>query len=353
MPVGLVAALIYCGMVASDFALYGIGAGARRLPWLSRLAVDERVRGFGETLKRNLFGLVALCRVVPGVVFIAFVACGWTRVSLARFTVASLVVSALYLPLMLYLVVFFGDALDDHAGLWTWPFLLSVLAAIGFIRWQVFSFQKTSGSSETAAAAFDSRRGTPAAPRLAHHGGIGRAHPSSALFPAPCIELDRLRVAIPLSDLADRRQSTHSDRWHVGRIEERLSVRCRRERAPVDCRLHCRAAQRRAADRLHRPRTCARTTRGRRSRVSARRQARHRLAGSRRAPDRRLAGPARLSARLPGGCEADSAALRAARRERRHWSTRGCRGRRTGASSRSRSAIVRGLSATDVLACAT
>src|SRR4026207_2104557 len=36
MPVGLVALCIYGGMVASDFALYGIGAGARHLPWLSR-----------------------------------------------------------------------------------------------------------------------------------------------------------------------------------------------------------------------------------------------------------------------------------------------------------------------------
>jgi len=133
MPVGLVMATIYCGMVASDFALYGIGAGARRLPWLNRLAVNERVRGFGDLLKRNLFGLFAVCRVVPGAVFIAFIACGWTRVSLLRFTVASLVVSALYLPLMLYLVVFFGNALDDHAGFWTWPFLLSVLVAIGFV----------------------------------------------------------------------------------------------------------------------------------------------------------------------------------------------------------------------------
>src|SRR6516162_3377652 len=49
MPVGLVALCIYGGMVASDFALYGIGAGARRLPWLSRLAVDDRVRNFTDS----------------------------------------------------------------------------------------------------------------------------------------------------------------------------------------------------------------------------------------------------------------------------------------------------------------
>jgi membrane protein DedA with SNARE-associated domain len=148
MPAGLVALCIYGGMVASDFALYGIGAGARRLPWLTRLAVDDRVRGFGDTLKRNLFGLVALCRVVPGVVFIAFVACGWMRVPLGRFTMASLLVSALYLPLMLCIVVFFGDALDDRAGLWAWPFLLCVLVAIGFLRRQVFAFHEPSQTAK-------------------------------------------------------------------------------------------------------------------------------------------------------------------------------------------------------------
>src|SRR5215510_9238965 len=101
MPVALVALCIYCGMVASDFALYGIGAGARRLPWLSRLAVDDRVRNFTDMLKRNLFEIVALC-----------------------------------------IVVFFGDALDGRVGWWTWPFLLCVVVAIGFVRRQVFNFQQ-------------------------------------------------------------------------------------------------------------------------------------------------------------------------------------------------------------------
>jgi membrane protein DedA with SNARE-associated domain len=170
MPVGLVALCIYGGMVASDFALYGIGAGARHLPWLTRLAVDDRVRAFADTLKRNLFGVVALCRVVPGVVFIAFVACGWTRVPLARFTVATLVTSALYLPLMLCIVVFFGEALDDRAGLWTWPFLLCVLVSIGFVRRQVFTFQEAAVDGKrpvVVVAAGGSREGMPAPSGLA------------------------------------------------------------------------------------------------------------------------------------------------------------------------------------------
>ena len=142
MPTSLVAVSIYGGMVASDFALYGLGAAARRLPWLNRYAVDARVRRFGETLKRNVFGLVLLCRVVPGVVFVAFVACGWMRVSLARFTVASLVVSALYLPLMLYLVIMFGATLDDHIGLMAWPILFGAIAASSYVRKRVFAFRE-------------------------------------------------------------------------------------------------------------------------------------------------------------------------------------------------------------------
>jgi membrane protein DedA with SNARE-associated domain len=153
MPTGLVALSIYGGMVASDFALYGIGAAARYLPWLRRFAVDQRVRRFGDRLKRNVFGLVALCRVVPGVVFVAFVACGWTRVSLARFTVASLVISALYLPLMLYLVIVFGDTLDDRLGFWAWPMLLVAISASNFVRKRVFAFREAVPPSADAEAA--------------------------------------------------------------------------------------------------------------------------------------------------------------------------------------------------------
>ena len=140
MPVSLVALGIYGGMVASDFALYGIGLGARRAPWLSRYAVGGRVQEFGEALKRNLFGLVALCRLVPGAVFVVFVACGWSRVPFGQFTLATLVTSALYLPIVLYLVVLFGDALDDRAGLWTWPLMFGALLAAGFMRKRVFGF---------------------------------------------------------------------------------------------------------------------------------------------------------------------------------------------------------------------
>lgn len=143
MPVGIVAVTIFVGMVVSDLALYGIGVGARYVPRLSRLAVDARVTDFGDTLHRNLFGLAALGRVVPGALFVIMIASGWTRVPFGRAALASMVSSALYLPLVLYLVVVFGDALDDRVGLWTWPFLFGVLVAVAFVRYRVFKFGET------------------------------------------------------------------------------------------------------------------------------------------------------------------------------------------------------------------
>jgi membrane protein DedA with SNARE-associated domain len=163
MPVGLVALCIYVGMVASDCAFYGLGVGARRLPWVKRLAVNDRVRWFADTLRRNVFEVVALSRVVPGLGYVAFIACGWMRLPLGRFTLASLVVSALYLPLMLYLVVVFGDAMDDHVGLWAWPLLLVAVAITGFVRNRIFSF----GSLAPAAAA--------PVPRLHYSEGLFRS----------------------------------------------------------------------------------------------------------------------------------------------------------------------------------
>lgn len=169
MPPSLVVLCIYAGMVVSDIALYGVGAGARRLPWLDRLAVGDRVRSVAETLNHNLFGLLALCRVVPGVAFIALVACGWTRVPIGRFTIASMVSSALYLPLMLYLLIVFGDAMDDHVGWWAWPLLVVALASMDLLRRRVFAFPQRLEDREEdalpAAAAANRHRAMPGLPR--------------------------------------------------------------------------------------------------------------------------------------------------------------------------------------------
>lgn len=146
MQSGVVIAVIAGGLLLSDLVLYGIGAGARHLAWLQRHTIDERVRGLGEAFRRDLFSLIALCRFVPNLVFVADIACGWARVSLARFTAATICVSASYVVMMLYLVTIFGDALDDHIGLWTWPLLFALLATSAFARQRILAFRGTTAA---------------------------------------------------------------------------------------------------------------------------------------------------------------------------------------------------------------
>ena len=94
------------------------------------------------------------------------IACGWTRVPLTRVALASLLTSALYLPLMLYLVVVFGDAMDDRAGLWTWPFLLGLIVALAFMRYRVFTFHENGKAARRCVPELPWRR-QPAAPAAA------------------------------------------------------------------------------------------------------------------------------------------------------------------------------------------
>ncbi|HLH89377.1 MAG TPA: hypothetical protein VKX28_13070 [Xanthobacteraceae bacterium] len=140
-PAGETVAAIAGVILASDLALYGIGAGARRLPWLQRHAVDERVRAFGDVFRRDLVALIALCRFVPGLILVAGVACGFARVSLVRFAVATICVSASYVVMMLYLVTIFGHAIEGTMGLWTWPLLLALLTATAFARQRILAFR--------------------------------------------------------------------------------------------------------------------------------------------------------------------------------------------------------------------
>ena len=138
---GTTIAAIAGTILASDLLLYGIGAGARRMPWLQRCAVDERVRGLGEAFRRDLFAFIALCRFVPGLAFVAGIACGFARVPLTRFMMATICVSASYVVMMLYLVTVFGHALEGEMGLWTWPLLLALLAAAAFARQRILAFR--------------------------------------------------------------------------------------------------------------------------------------------------------------------------------------------------------------------
>lgn len=167
LPLALVAICLYGGIVVSDVALYGLGAAARRLPLLERWAIHGRVEGLGARLKRNVFWIVAVCRVVPGAMFVTFVACGWTGVSLRRFSAASLLVSALYLPIMLWLAFSLGDTLASRMGNWAWPLLLGLFVGVGLLRKRLVSLAAPTEDEPLPPAPLEARPTPQAQARLA------------------------------------------------------------------------------------------------------------------------------------------------------------------------------------------
>ena len=157
---------------------------------------------------------------------------------------ASLIISALYLPLMLYLVIVFGDALDDRVGLWAWPMLFLAIAATSFARKRVFAFRDTAepeAGRRCGAAGILLRHAAVGARRP--QGRRGRAHSAGAVLSAAGVQLDAARPAPSLVDAADRGQPEYFHRRHVGRIEKFVFLRRRAGRAPMDCRFRAAQAQ--------------------------------------------------------------------------------------------------------------
>ena len=108
---------------------------------------------------------VALCRVVPGVVFIALIACGWTRVPLARFTMATLVVSALYLP---ELASWFSSAMRSKIvpGCGHGRSCCASWSPSAFSAGRVFTFQEARAGGDAGGAAKVAAAGPHGMPAL-------------------------------------------------------------------------------------------------------------------------------------------------------------------------------------------
>ncbi len=129
-----VAGLLYAGMLVSDLALYGIGAAAARFGWFESLARNERVRAVEPRMRRNLLGLLILCRIVPGLTAPAYIACGFFRMDLRRFGATTALVAAAYLALVLTTAVIVGDTLSEIFGPWGWLGALAVAVGLATLR---------------------------------------------------------------------------------------------------------------------------------------------------------------------------------------------------------------------------
>ncbi|HEX3064359.1 MAG TPA: VTT domain-containing protein [Dongiaceae bacterium] len=134
LVLGLAAVSLSAGMISRDFILYGLGAAARRQGFARRLLIRPRVERLSDWVHGNQTKVIVVSRLVPGLMFPAYIACGWFGVSFARFATVSIVMTALYLPVILGLALIFGHAALDWVGGWAWFALAAPLTVAGLLR---------------------------------------------------------------------------------------------------------------------------------------------------------------------------------------------------------------------------
>jgi membrane protein DedA with SNARE-associated domain len=122
------------GMVSRDLMLYALGAAARRSGFARHLLIGPRVQHLGTWLGGNLVKVVMVSRVIPGLMFPAYIACGWFHVPFARYALVSMATTAVYLPIILGLALLFGQAAFAIVGGWAWLALAAPVAVAVILR---------------------------------------------------------------------------------------------------------------------------------------------------------------------------------------------------------------------------
>lgn len=159
----IVVAALYGGMLASDLAIFGLGAGARRAPWLGQRFERYGLDVLEQKLQANFMRLMVLSRIVPGLLFPVFLACGWSRVGILRFTGTSMALIAVQLAVVLGAALLFGDATVALPGYGPLLALAALLPAFAIARVSLKGLGRgiTAPPAPAACAPAVSHRGMP------------------------------------------------------------------------------------------------------------------------------------------------------------------------------------------------
>jgi membrane protein DedA with SNARE-associated domain len=124
---------LYAGIFTGDMLIFGLGRGARRIPWIRRFILHAPVERAKDWLNRNLIASVAVCRVVPGLLFPTFAACGLFGLSFRRFFATTVITAAVYTPVMLFLAIACKKTVFARLGYGGWAIMLAAVVAFGSI----------------------------------------------------------------------------------------------------------------------------------------------------------------------------------------------------------------------------
>ena len=180
LSLGLATLVLFTGIVAGDWCIYGLGAAARHLPGIRKWTGSRRVLGLQDWSARNLLTVVVTARMLPAGLFPTFTALGWTGVSFVRFARILASVAAIYVPVVLYMLIKADEVAITRFGNWAW-LVVAPVAAAGFVRWPR-SRQQDLPPTPTE----QTHAGMPALPQLSTHASLAERVPP-LLFYIPTV----------------------------------------------------------------------------------------------------------------------------------------------------------------------
>jgi membrane protein DedA with SNARE-associated domain len=122
---------LVAGVALGDLGLYGLGALARTLPWVRRIAQTDRAERLGRWMSGRIVLTVVAARFTPGLRLPAYTACGFLRLPLRRFCVAVILSTLVWTSLLFALSYVFGAWTAQALGAWRWPATIALI--VGFL----------------------------------------------------------------------------------------------------------------------------------------------------------------------------------------------------------------------------
>lgn len=123
---------VVVGIASGDLLLYALGWSAHRINWVrQRLWRPEQVGRWRDRLSAQLLSAVLLARVIPGLRFVTYTACGFLQVSLPAFCTWVVVAVVTWTAGLFAISALSGQALASALGIapaWAAALPIGVLA---------------------------------------------------------------------------------------------------------------------------------------------------------------------------------------------------------------------------------
>lgn len=137
LPTVVVFFTLMAGILTGDVCIYAMGWAARKIPWIKRKLINKRVEKARVNIQNNLVSTIILVRMIPGLLFTTFIACGFIGVSFIKFIITSFLAAAVYTALALFVIVKFGEATLPSLGYWVYILIIALgilIIAIKFLK---------------------------------------------------------------------------------------------------------------------------------------------------------------------------------------------------------------------------